>query len=317
MRWVVMTLVFIIGLQAQTIKPYTSIEASGNVVDIVVMDNMLLVSTDSGTIESYRIDTKEQMMKVEFAMITDFMGDEIYPKVFSTDYFKSLDRYLAVVQGVTGSRELFVIKDGIKTKLINEKEGLFISKAKFVDENHIIIALLSNEYILFDIENKKKIYRTHVSYSHFSDFMLSLDKSILAGGSESGEITILDVYSGKIIKTLKGGNVDNLYKVDIKNGKVLGAGQDRRGIVYDMDSGSFVRFDAEFLIYAGALSPSAKRAAFAFTENNYIVVFDLASEVKIYTLKGQKTTLNSIVFIDEDTIVSGSDDKHIMIWKLK
>jgi len=316
MRYLVVILAFIIGLQAQIIKPYTSIEASGNVIDIVISGNMLLVSTDSGTIESYRIDTKDRMMRVEFPMITDFMGDAIYPKIFSTDYLKSLDKYLAVVQGVTGSRELFVIKDGIKTKLIDEKERLFISKAKFVDENRIIIALLSNEYILFDIEKKKKIYRLHVSYSHFSDFMLSEDKSMLVGGSESGEITVLDVQSGKIIKTLKGGNVDNIYKVDTKSGKALGAGQDRRGIVYDIESGSFVRFDAEFLIYAGALSPSAKRAAFAFTENNYIVVFDLASQEKIYTLKGQKTTLNSIVFIDEDTIVSGSDDRFIMIWKL-
>jgi WD40 repeat protein len=180
-----------------------------------------------------------------------------------------------------------------------------------------MVALLSNEYILFDIKEKKMLYRIHVSYSHFSDFMLSSDKSILVGSSESGEISVLNVENGKIIKTLKGANVDNVYKVDIKNSKVLGAGQDRRGIIYDLDTGSHIRFDAHFLIYAGALSPSAKKAAFAFTEDNDIVIFDVFSEKKLHTLRGQKSTLNSIVFIDENTLVSGSDDKLIMLWKLK
>ena len=317
MKWLILIFLLIIGVQANIIKPYDFIEASGNVIDIVVSDGMLTVSTDRGTIESYNMASKEQLMIEQFHMIKDFMGDDIYPKVFSTDYLKISKRYLAVVQGVSGSRELFIIKDGKKTKLISEKDKLFISKAKFVDENRIIIALLSNEYILFDINEKKRIYRSHVSYSHFSDFMLSTDKSVLVGSSESGEITVLNVENGKIIKTLKGANVDNVYKVDIKNSKVLAAGQDRRGVVYDLDTGSYSRFDGNFLIYAGALSPSAKLAAFAFTEDNDIVIFAIFSDKQLYTLKGQKTTLNSIVFVDENTLVSGSDDEFIMMWKLK
>ncbi len=318
MKWLISIFLFISTIQADTvIKPYDFIEASGNVIDIVVADDMIGVSTDRGTIESYAISTKEQLMKVQFPMIKDFMGDDIYPKIFSTDYLKISKRYLAVVQGVSGSRELFVIKDGVKTKLISEKKKLFISKAKFVDENHIMIALLSNEYILFDINKKRVLYRKHISYSHFSDFMLSLDKSILVGSSESGKVTVISVENGNIIKTLKGGNVDNVYKVDIKNSKVLAAGQDRRGIVYDIDTGSFVRFDAHFLIYAGALSSDALMAAFAFTEDNDIVIFDLISHKRAYTLKGQKSTLNSVVFVDKNTLVSGSDDRFIMMWKLK
>jgi WD40 repeat protein len=318
MKWLISILLFVLSVQAQTtIKPYDFIKASGNVIDIVVYDEMLLVSTDKGTIESYNIKTKKQLMQVKFPMIKDFMGDDIYPKVFSTDYLKISKKYLAVVQAHSGYRELFVIKDGKKTKLISSKDKHFISKAKFVNENQIMIALLSNEFILYDIKDRKEIYRVHVSYSHFSDFMLSEDKSILVGSSESGEITVLNVEDGKIIKVLKGGNVDNVYKVDIKNSKVLAAGQDRRAIVYDLDTGSYSRHDGHFLIYAGALSPSAKKAAFAFTEDNDIVIFDTVSDKQLYTLKGQKSTLNSIVFIGEDKLVSGSDDEFIMLWKLK
>jgi len=318
MKWLITILLFISSVQAnKIIKPYGFIKASGDVIDMVIKDDMLLVSTDKGTIESYSLSTKKELMKIEFPMIKDFMGDSIYPKVFSTDYLKKSKRYLAVVQGSSGSRELFVLKDGVKTKLIDEKEKLFISKAKFIDENHIIIALLSHEYILFDINHKKSLYRIHVNYSHFSDFMLSEDKKTLIDSCESGEISILDVNNGNVVRTLKGGNLDNVYKVDVKKGKVLCAGQDRRGIVYDLDTGSYDRFDANFLIYAGALSPSAKKAAFAFTEDNDIVIFSLYSKERVYTLKGQKSTLNSIVFIDENSLVSGSDDEYIMMWKLK
>ena len=316
MKWLISIFLLVVSVQSEVIKPFGTIEASGNVIDIVISNDMLTASTAKGTVESYDMNSYEKLMQIEFPMIKDFMGDDIYPKVFSTDYLKISKRYLAVVQGASGSRELFVIKNGLKTRLISEKEKLFISKAKFVDENRIMIALLSNEYILFDIKEKKKIYRTHISYSHFSDFMLSEDKSMLVGSSESGKITVLNVENGKIIKTLKGANVDNVYKVDIKKSKVLGAGQDRRGVVYDIDMDSFIRFDGNFLIYAGALSPDAKMAAFAFTEDNDIVVFDIFSEKELYTLRGQKSTLNSIVFVDKKTLVSGSDDKFIMIWRI-
>jgi len=319
MKWLISIFLLIVSVQADTtIKPYDFIEAGGNVIDIVLPDDdMLVVSTDKGTIESYILSTKLQTSKIEFPMIKDFMGDDIYPKVFSTDYLKNSKVYLAVVQANSGYRELFTIKNGTKTKLISANDKHFISKAKFVDENRIMIALLSNEFILYDIKERKEMYRVHVSYSHFSDFMLSLDKSMLVGSSESGEITVLNVENGKIIKTLKGANVDNVYKVDIKKRMVLAAGQDRRAVVYDLDTGSYSRHDGHFLIYAGALSPSAKKSAFAFTEDNDIVIFDTDLDSQLYTLKGQKSTLNTIVFIDENRLVSGSDDKFIMLWKLK
>jgi len=317
MRWLVAVLILVFSLEANEIRPYDSIEAKGNVIDMVVYDDMLTVGTDAGSLESYSLTTKDNIININFSKIKDFMGDDIYPKIFSIDYRKTSKKYLAVVQASSGFRELYLIKNGEKQKIIDIKERLFISKAKFVDDNRIMIALLSNEYILFDIKANKQIYRSHISYSHFSDFMLNEDKTLVAGSSESGKISVINVDTGKIYKTLKGANVDNVYKVDFKKDKILCAGQDRRGIVYDVDMETYNRFDGHFLIYAGALSPSAKKAAFAFTEDNDIVIFDLFKNKKIYTLSGQKSTLNSIVFIDENRLVSGSDDKNIMMWKLK
>jgi len=316
MRYLLASFIFLSSMYAQVLSPMATIKAGGSVIDMVISDENLVMGTSNGSLEVYDIATQKQISKIKFPDITDFMGDEIAPKVFAVDYDKKSNSFLAVVQASNGSREIYVINDGKKKMLINAKDRLFISKAKFIDENRIIFALLSNEYILMDIAKKERTYRLHVSYSHFSDFTLNEDKTLLAGSSESGKITILHVDDGKIVKTLSGGNVDNVYKVDMKKDKVLCAGQDRRGIIYDKDMETFDRFDAHFLIYSGALSPSAKLAAFAFTEDNDIVVFDLSMKNKLHTLKGQKSTLNVIVFKNEKELISSSDDKFVNIWRL-
>jgi hypothetical protein len=48
---------------------------------------------------------------------------------------------------------------------------------------------------------------------------------------------VIDTKTGKLLKELKGLNVDNVYKVDYKKGIISGAGQDRRGSLYDVNSG--------------------------------------------------------------------------------
>ena len=92
---------------------------------------------------------------------------------------------------------------------------------------------------------------------------------------------------------------------------------DKFGRIYDEKDGSHQSFKAPFLVYATGLSKDAKLAAFAVGLDNEIAVFDLEKNSQKFLLKGQKSTLNSIVFYDDETIYSGSDDKSIMKWELK
>lgn len=316
MRKLVMLGLVFGSLFAANIKPSATIEAGGNVQQIALYGDSIIVGTNKGTIEGYKLSDHSNLFKIEFAKIKDFTGDLIAPKVFSVDMLDGSNTFVAVVQAEGGARTLNLIENGKISVLIEDKENLFINKAKFIDKNRILFALMSNELVLFDIATKKYIYQKQINPSHFSDFALNETRTLVASSCESGEITINDVATGAVKKVLKGGNLDNVYKVDFKKNRVLCAGQDRRGIVYDLNSGAYDRFDGSFLIYAGALSPEEKLGAFAFNEKNDIVIFNLATKSKLHTLEGQKSTLNTIVFANEKELVSGSDDTSIMIWRL-
>ncbi|MDD3462318.1 MAG: hypothetical protein PHW07_01605 [Sulfurospirillaceae bacterium] len=316
MKFVIAFCLFVLTVQSADISPRKIVEASGNVQNIAIYEDMVLAGTNAGTLDIYKLEDGSLVKKIEFGKIKDFTGDEISPKVFSVDKIAGSEKYLAVTQASNGARSLFIVDDGEITEVINQDQNLFISKAKFIDKDRALLALLSNELILFDLKAKKEIYRVQISPSHFTDFMLSKDKKTVATSSESGEVAIVDVSTGKTMKTLSGGNVDNIYKVDFKNGRVLCAGQDRRGIVYNVATGDFDRYDGSFLIYAGAMSPSGKLGVFAFNEKNDMFVFNLDSKSQMHKLIGQRSTLNSIVFANEKDLVSGSDDKFIMIWRL-
>lgn len=299
------------------LSPTKSIKAGGNVIDIVYQDGDIIVGTDNGTVEIYDLNSTKLKNAIVFERIKDFTGEQIGAKVYSVDKIKDENVYLAVVQGESFYRKVYLIKNSKIKTVIDLSHKLMVKKAKFINKNQVLIALMSNELILYDINKQKQLYRVTLSQSQFSDFALNEDKSKVASASESGGIAIVDVQSGKIEKVLDDGNVDNVYKVDFKKGKVISAGQDRRGIVYDVKSEKFDRYDGDFLIYACALSPSGSIGALAINEDNDIGIYDLYLKREIAVLKGQKSTLNSIVFIDEESLVSGSDDRYIMIWRIK
>ena len=143
------------------------------------------------------------------------------------------------------------------------------------------------------------------------------DKGQVVFSCESGVLSVVEVKSGKVLNELQGQNVDNVYKVDFRSNVVSAAGQDRRGALYDAKSGKGSYIEGEFLIYGTALSPSTKKVAFAMDEKNNISVYNTSSKSKIALLKGQKSTLNVIIFKDENILFSASDDNTVMVWDLE
>ena len=306
-----------VGLWAvDTFSPVAMLDINGTTKDMVLHGNRLAIATDMGHIEIYDAESLKKIKEIYIPDVKDFMGDIMPARVMSADAIG--EQYLLLSDsGKGGYSDLYLYKDGKLEKIIGPEDREAVIKARFIDEGHILLGYLSNEVALLDIKSKKEKYRTQLSESKFSDFALNKTRSQAVFACESGILSLVDVKSGKLIKEFQGQNVDNIYRVDYKADMISGAGQDRRGSLYHVKSGKGTYIAGDFLIYATALSPSAKVVAFAMDDKNNISLYRTSSKSKIALLKGQKSTLNVIIFQDENRLFSASDDNTVMVWDLK
>ena len=314
MRFLIISILLLINLNAKPLEPTFIYKGSGGVTDLVYQDSILYSATTEGKVDIF--DTKEQNLTktIEVPLIKDFMGDKVASKIYSVDVID--DKIMIASQGKMGYRRVHIYKDNNLTEIITTDNSYTIAKAKFIDSNHLLIALLSNELILFDIANDKALYREQVSASKFSNFSLNEKKDEVIIADESGELKLVTVKDGKTIKKFKGQNVDNIFQVDYKNGIIITAGQDRRTAIFSKDGRTAYYKEGSFLIYSAGLSPSGKVGAFASDEHNNVTLFDTSTKSNLEVLGSHKATLSNILFIGEKELFTASDDNLINYWKL-
>ena len=297
-------------------SPVLKIKVNGMSKDMVLRDKELIIGTTNGVMQVFDYESQLFIKTLTLPKIKDFTGDMIDARVFSVD--KMEERYLMVSDsGQGGYANLWIHENNVTTQILGADDKKAVIKARFINRDQILLGYLSNEAALFDLKTKEEIYRVQLSESKFSDFALNETKTQAVFSCESGILNIIDTMTGKIVKVLEGMNVDNVYRVDFKQGIVSGAGQDRRGSIYDVVMGTATYIEASFLIYATALSPSARKVAFVMDEKNNISIYTRSSKTKIAELQGQKSTLNNMIFKDENTLFSSSDDNTVMMWRLK
>jgi hypothetical protein len=303
-----------LNLNAKDLTPTFSLLASGGVTDLVLNQNKLFVATTASSVDIFDIKTKEKIDSIKMPKIKDFLNETIDSRIYSVDVLNN--NILILSQGENGGRNIDIYKDEKIESITKDSERLFIAYAKFLDENHIIYALLSNQIYLYDIKNKKILKEIQVSQSKFSNFKLTKDKSKIAICDESGVITLLHSKSFEILETFKYQNLDNVFQVDIKNDFILTAGQDRRAAFYNINTKAAYYKEFSFLIYSVGLSPSASLAGVSSDEENNVTIFDTKTKEDLYKLTQNKSTLSNILFINEDEVIVSSDDKKINYYKI-
>jgi WD40 repeat protein len=301
-------------LNAKDIIPTFTYKASGSVTDIVLKNEKLYVATSSSKVDIFNIRTQEKIKSITIPQIKDFMGDVIDSKIYSVDVLE--DMLLILSQGTKGGRAIHIYKNEELKEIISAKKRMFIARAKFIDKKRIVFSLLSNQLYLYNLEDNKKIHETQISQSKFSNFVLSEDKKQIVIADESGILQMLDVSTQKVLEVFKEQNLDNVFQVDLKNDIILTAGQDRRAAVFSIKEKSAYHKNATFLIYSAGLSPSGKIAGIASNEDNEVSIFNTKTKEDLHLLKGNKTTLTNIVFINEKEVFVSSDDERINYYKI-
>jgi hypothetical protein len=300
---------------AKIIDPISQYVSTGAVIDLVFKDNKLYSATDASCVDIFDFKTKKIIKQIKVSKITDFMGDIIDSKIYSVDVIKN--KILILSQAQKGARRVHIYENGKLSLVLPYTKKLFIAKAKFLDENTILLGLLSDEMISYDINKQKNNYRIQISQSKFSNFVLNEKKDEVIIADESGDLKIHKTKDGSFVKELTGQNLDNVFQVDIKNGVIATAGQDRRVAIFVPKFNSAYYKTTNFLIYSVGLSPSGKFCGYASDENNNVTVFNTITKSKLGVFGQNKMTLSNILFINENEFFSASDDKTINFYKIK
>ncbi len=302
-------------LYAKMQVPLVQFASSGSVIDIVYKNDKLYSATDASCIDIFDINTQEILQTIRLKKITDFMGDLADSKVYSVDIIE--DKILMLSQAKKGARRLHIYEDKTLRLVLPYTKKLFIAKAKFIDANTVLLGLLSNEIISYDIIKQRQNYRFQVSGSKFSDFVLNEDKTEIIIADESGNLKIHKTKDGAFRRELSGQNLDNVFEVDTKNSIIITAGQDRKAVVYAPKFNSSYYKKSDFLIYSVGLSPNGKIAAFSSDEKNNVTVFNTITKKELGVYIGNKMIISNILFIDENTMLVSSDDNIINLYKIK
>jgi len=308
-----LTLTSLLSLEFQ--KPVFGYIADAPVTDLIYKNKKLYAATTAGVVNIFKLSHKKAVKTVSVPKIKDFLGDTIDAKVYSIDLIEN--KLLLLSQASSGYRELFMYSNEKLTKVIEAKDKLSIAKAKFLDKDTVLLALLSNEIISYNTKMKKENWRVQVSMSKFSDFALNETKSQVVVSDESGEIHLFDTKTAKLLQILTAQNLDNVFMVAFKNNLVATAGKDRRVAVYNLKQKSAYYKKSHFLIYGVGLSPTAKTLAYSSDEENNITLFTTDTKKVVGHFTGNKMTISKILFLNENEFFVASASKTVNYYRVK
>lgn len=302
-------------LNAKDLNPSFSYNTSASVTELMFNNHKLYASTIASSIDIFDIKTKEKISSIKIPKIKDFLGDEIESKIYSFDILE--DKILILSQGNKGGRNIDIFENNKFKNIISDKKRMFIAKAKFLDKNNIVFALLSNEVYFYDMQKKEVKKIIQISHSSFSDFVLTEDKKYIIIADESGILTMLNTKTFELIKKFEKVNLDKVFQVDSKNNYILTAGQDRLSAFYNIKNKKAYTKKAPFLIYSAGLSPKAKFAGIALNEENDVLIFNTKSKMNLFLLKKNPSLITDILFINEEEIFISSEHNKINYYNLK
>lgn len=305
-------------------KNAQNIQVEGIITHISTFANQIFVGNAGGGIDIFTIDTNKMAHKTSsltLAPIKDYFGNTFAPRVFDITTFDGKTLFV-LSEASHGGKQILKLSPKQKPEVIFHTPS---SPKRIIalNDDKLVVGFLSNEVGIFDITHGKFEFITHPSQAGFSD--LCLNAPFIFSTDESGIVHVISLANGEILKRLDKINKDNNYQIVSQKSTILTASVDRQMGIYTFEVSQDSNFElksatsikSEFLIYAVGISPQAKLAAFSKNEQNDISIIDLQTLQEKYTLQGSTSLINSIIFYDETTLISGSDDKNFIIWQLK
>lgn len=294
------------------VPPVAVITTDAPITDMIVSDGKIYTATDGAGVDIFDSKTFKKLNILHIPDIKNSEGKLISPKIYSVDHYKG-STVLVSDNGNT-FRNVYLIRDGKLLNIIDNTQGLLIKKVRFLDLDHLLFGLSGDTIILMDISKHTLVYQVQAGGGVFRDMVLSPSKKFVAIADEGGEITMIDVKSGRHVKTLRGINVDNINHIDYKQNTIISGGQDRRIGLYRAGGSYFI--ESDFFVYAVGLSPSASKGVYTDGTENELQVFDTTTKAKIVRLQGGKVLFDTLIFLDEHQLIGSGEENKFYYWRI-
>lgn len=281
--------------------------------------NTLYISTNSGEVEIYDLQTRKKVDSIKLPNITDLWGESSAPRVFNT-HTKDGKSLVIVSQDTADKSNLFIHKNGKLQKIdLGEKSGI-IKNAFFVSDDEILLSISSFEIIRYNVVRGEVVWSLKPTFLEainevFTDLRVNGDLAIST--TEGGTIYLIDLASGEVRRILKGANFDYIYMLGVSKNVALTAGRDKICGVYNLTNGDFKRIKAEFIIYAVAISGDSSRGAMSYNENGDILIFNTQSLAKIALLTGGNAPTSQVIFMDNSKVLAAFGNDSVLFWNVK
>lgn len=276
--------------------------------------NNLYISTNSGEVEIYDLQTRKKIDSIKLPNITDLWGKSNAPRVFNTHTIDG-KKILIVSQNNPDKSNLFISEGKKLTNIeLGEKSGI-IKNAFFVNDDEILLSISSFEIIRYNVARGEVVWSVKPNFEVFTDLRINGDLAIST--TEGGSLYLIDLKSGAVKRILKGANFDYIYMLGVAKNVALTAGRDKICGVYNLTNGDFKRIKAEFIIYAVAISGDSSRGAVSYNENGDILIFEAQSLAKLALLVGGNAPTSQVIFMDNSKVLAAFGNNEVLFWKLK
>jgi WD40 repeat protein len=135
----------------------------------------------------------------------------------------------------------------------------------------------------------------------------------LAVGDEGGLVTVVDLDSGKIVLQ-SAQHRDKVMALDLGEHWLLSGGRDRRAAALALERGDELALRAEFFVYAVALDPSERLAAYTYDDAGTLRVVDLEARSEVLR-RGGFVGVDRLLFWGEDCLVLASEQGWVRCWR--
>ncbi len=231
------------------------------------------------------------------------------PKLYALDEREGL--LLWVREGPGGFRivERFQAGEPPRT-VVGEDLRLPVVAAWFGRDDGYVLVLLDGEVVQVDgqgrIARRFQVTRSAVGAA-------SRRGDLLAVGDEGGLVTLVDLTQDKIVAQ-SAQHRDKVLALDLGARWLLSGGRDRHAAALDLENSDSLLLRAEFFVYAVALDPTERLAAYTYDESGTLRVVDLENRRELLK-QGGFEGVEWLMFWSEDCLLLASEQGWVGCWR--